>query len=162
MRRAPLRTLAVVAILAASTAGSAVAYWKGAGHGSTEIRLRDPQPLVLSPGAQSALLYPGGDTGVAVDVTNANPYAVHIGSLSVDTSSGTNGFDVDAQHSGCGLAPLGFVPQDDDALGWTVPPKSGDEDGSIAIHLEDALTMDMTAADACQGAAFTVHLIVGS
>jgi len=147
--------LAVVALV-----GTASAYWGGEGDGRTQLRLGDAQALVLGPGVPSALLYPGGDSAVSVVATNANPYTVHVGTIHLDTSTGMGGFDVDAAHSTCDTSSIAFASQSNGGAGWTVPPRAGGTDGIRSIDLPDALSMSTTAADACQGAVFTVHLTI--
>ncbi len=150
----------VTAILVAVMAGSAIAYWSGAGAGSAQTRLGDPLPLMLTAGTPTAQLYPGGHASVAVIAGNPNPYSVQIGSLALDTGTGTDGYDVDPAHSGCDLSSLGFATQDNGAAGWSVPPKTGDTNGSLPIGMPGSLSMSTGAANACQGAIITVHLAV--
>lgn len=157
----PLAALIVVAALAALAAG-ALAFWTGGGAGSTQARVADPLPLALSPGTPQALLFPGGNVSVSTIATNPNPYVVNVPSLELDTSAGTGGFGVDAGHSGCAPSSLHFAAQSNDDDGWNVPPKSGDADGALPIDMAGALTMDAGAANACQGAVFTVHLVAGA
>ena len=64
---------------------------------------------------------------------------------------------MDGGHSGCGLAPLSFTTQTNGGAGWTVPGS-----GSLPVTLTDALSMGTGAANACQGATFTVYLTVAS
>jgi hypothetical protein len=106
--------------------------------------------ITIGAGTPSAELYPGGSADVAATLTNANPYAVHVDHLSLDTSQGTNGFGVDAGHSGCDTATLSYTAQ---SAGWTVP-----KSGTLSIDLANAVSMSSSAANACQGATFTVHL----
>jgi hypothetical protein len=156
------RLLIVGVVATLVLAGGAVAYWTGLGRGTTQTRLGDPKTLVLSAGTPSAQLYPGGPANVSAVAANANPYVVHIASLDVDTGAGTDGFDVDAEHGDCDVASLSFAAQDNGGHGWTVPPKAGASDGLLPIDLTAALTMSASAANACQGAVFTVHLVAGS
>lgn len=157
-RRRWLAALGLVVILAG--AGGAAAYWAGIGHGTAETALQDPKDLLLTPGTLSALLYPGDDASVETVATNPNPYSVKIGALALDTGAGTGGFEADAEHGGCiGQADVAFQPQDNDGLGWLVPPRAGTTDGTLPIDMPHALTMGLHAANACQGAVFTVHLI---
>lgn len=162
-RTSPRAVALAVAILAgAGFVSVALAFWGGDGQGQAQLQLGDPKPLILSPGSPSAQLYPGGVGHVEAVAINANPYPVHLGSLALDTESGTGGFSVDAGHSGCGLATLGFVPSDNGGAGWHVPPRAGSTDGSLPINLDNAITMGTDADNACQGATFTVHLVAGS
>ena len=152
--------VAIALLVAVALAGTATAYWGGDGDGRTQLRLGDAQALVLGPGVPSALLYPGGDSAVSVVATNANPYTVHVGTIDLDPSAGTGGFDVDVAHSTCDPSSIAFASQSNGGAGWTVPPRAGGTDGNRSIDLPDALSMSTTTASACQGAVFTVHLDV--
>lgn len=156
-----LAALIAVATLAALAAG-ALAFWSGTGAGGAQARVADPLPLALSPGTPQALLIPGGNVSVSTIATNPNPYVAHVASLELDTSAGSNGFGVDAGHGGCAPSSLHVAAQDNGDAGWDVPPKAGAADGALPIDMEGALSMDAGAADACQGAAFTVHLVAGA
>jgi hypothetical protein len=142
------------------TAG-AFAFWNGDGAGGATSVLGSPVQLTLTPGTPQAQLSPGRSAGVAVVATNANPYFVVLDSLRLDTAAGDGGFDVDDGHGGCDPAALHFEAQDNAGAGWRVPPRVADTDGTRAIDVGGALSMDANAASACQGAAFTVHLIAG-
>jgi hypothetical protein len=135
----------------------AAAYWRASGAGAAAASSGTTSPLTLSPGSAGAQLYPGGQAPMAVTVTNPNSAMVRIGSLVLDTSQGTGGFAVDAAHSGCALNALSFTSQTNGGAGWTVPAGS-----SVSLTLGNALTMAATAANDCQGAAFTVYLRVAS
>jgi hypothetical protein len=149
--------LIAMAILAGAAAG-AFAYWNGPGTGTATTALANTETLSFEPGVPTAQLYPGGDTGVAIVAINPNPYFVEIGTMSLDTAQGA-GFEVDAEHSGCGLSALSFVPQDNEGDGWEVPPRAGTNDGRLTIDLDSALLMSSSASNACQGATFSVHLV---
>jgi hypothetical protein len=160
------RPLILGAIAAVVLVAAAVAYWMATGSGSATARLGSPEQLTLSTGVTQGTLAPGDDSGVAVIATNSNPYFVTIASLGLDATEGTGGFDVDAGHSGCDLAALHFTPVPAPigifGQGWRVPPKVGSDDGTLPFQLDDALSMDAEASNACQGAAFTIHLVAGS
>jgi hypothetical protein len=79
---------------------------------------------------------------------------VHITTLTLDSTQGTGGFSVDAAHSGCTLSALSFATQTNGGSGWNVPGT-----GNLAITLPAAVTMATSAANACQGATFTVYLL---
>jgi hypothetical protein len=157
--RAGFGATVAAAGVALAIAGGAFAFWSGTGDGSAQTRLGDPQPLALSAGTPSALLYPGEDVSVSVVATNPNPYLVHIASLALDAKDGTGGFDVDTGHSACDVSSLAFATQSNNATGWTVPPKSGSADGALPIDMDGALSMGANGSNACQGAVFTVHLL---
>lgn len=149
---------ALVAVLAI-VGGAANAAWAPSGSGTAST---GTLVISLSPGTPSSSIYPGGQANVILTATNPNPEIVKIGSLALDTSQGTGGFAVDASHVGCAVAALTFATQNNAGNGWSVPAKSGTVNGSLAITLTNALSMAGTAANACQGAIFTVYLVVGA
>jgi hypothetical protein len=153
-RRDRTAFLAGVALLL--VAGAAFA-WLTVGGGSGTGATGTTTSLTLTPGTPSAQLSPGGQAAVVLTVTNPNTASVRVGSLARDTGQGTNGFGVDAGHSGCGLSALSFTTQTNGGAGWTVPGN-----GSLPVSLPNALSMSSAAADACQGATFTVYLSVAS
>ena len=160
MRRlTPRRAGAVLVAIAitASLAAGAIAFWSASGSGSATTVLTDVQALTFEPGIPTTQLYPGDDASVAIVATNPNPYFVGIGSLVLDTDDGEP-FVADAAHSGCDVSVLSFITQENGGAGWQVPPRVGTTDGTLTIDMSSAMTMSAEAADACQGATFTVHL----
>jgi hypothetical protein len=158
-RRRATRALAVTAATLLM-AGSAFAFWTASGSGSGAGGATSPIAVSVSPGAAGGRLFPGGATDVALQITNPDPFRVRVGSLSLDTSQGTGGFGVDGAHSGCGLLALSFTTQSNGGAGWSVPPRVGSTDGLLAVDLTNSLAMSAGAAGACQGATFTVYLLV--
>ena len=161
MRRlTPLRVVLVAAtvLVVLGYGGTAVAFWKSGGTGTGASSTGDTLPLVLSPATPSAQLFPGGQASVKLDITNLNLAGVRVGSLVLDTTQGTGGFSVDAAHAGCDVSTLDFTTQSNGGAGWTVPAKVGQVNGSLPLTLANALTMGPDAANACQGATFTVFL----
>lgn len=140
----------------------AAAYWNGFGSGTGSGGTGTSVALTLSAGVPAAALHPGGQSDVTLTVSNPNGSPVWIGSFTLDTSQGTGGFAVDAGHAGCAVATLAFTPQTNGGTGWTVPAKIGEVDGTLPITLPDALAMGVGAANACQGATFTVYLAAGT
>lgn len=156
------RGLLLAATIAVGLATGAFAYWMATGSGSATTVLGSPEQLTLTVGTADAQLTPGHPASVAVVATNTNPYFVNIGSLMLDTAEGTGGFDVDAGHSGCDASALHMATQNNGGAGWRVPPKVATTDGTLEFEMGEALTMDADAADACQGASFTVYLVAGA
>lgn len=156
-----LALIAALAILAMPAGGIAYAFWSGTGVGAGAGTSATTVALTLSPATPSAALYPGGQSNVVLTATNTNDSIVHIASLSLNTAQGTGGFSVDAGHSGCSVAALSFTTQTNGGSGWNVPARVGAVNGTLAVTLTNALTMTAAAADACQGATFTVYLVAG-
>jgi hypothetical protein len=148
----------LAAVAALALAATAVAYLttSGSGSGSASASVTIA-PVTLSAGTPANGLYPGGTSDVAVKLANSNTSAVNVKSLVLDTGQGSSGFAVDGTHSGCNTSVLSYATQDNSGHGFTVAPSS-----SLDVDLSGALTMSAAAADACQGAQFTVYLKAGS
>ena len=151
-------TVAMVVIVAVAF-GFFTSTGTGSGSGSAQS---SAQAVTIASGTPSSPLYPGGTGSVAVEISNPNNFRVKINSLVLDTSQGTNGFDVDAVHSSCDTSVLGFTTQDNSSAGWFVPAKVGLTNGSLSLDLPNAISMGSSAANACQGASFTVYLKPGA
>ncbi len=154
-RRRGLLVSALIAVLALTTAGVASALWAQSGAGSGAGTTGTTQAVTLSPGTASNQLFPGGQSAVAVTVSNPNPGSVKVESLVLDTTQGTGGFAVDGGHTACGVASLSFTTQTNAGAGWTIPTTGS------ALSLANSLSMNANAANSCQGASFTVYLKVG-
>lgn len=161
-RRLVLVLVLVSAVFIAGTGAGAYAYWKSTGGGSGSAATGTAQPVVLTPATPSAGLYPGGTTNVVLVAANPNTFPVRVSSLALDTTQGTGGFAVDVPHSGCAPSVLSFTTQTNGGAGWTVPAKVGLTTGTLSITLANPLAMSTQAANACQGATFTVYLAAGS
>lgn len=158
-RLAILGLSAVVALVVLPVGGIAVAYWGGTGGGTGTSSTGDVVPVALTVGTPPANLRPGATSHVVLTATNANGSPVRISTLSLDTTQGTGGFAVDAGHIGCNVGALSFIPQTNGGTGWTVPARVGLVNGTLDITLNNAIEMSASAANACQGATFTVYLV---
>lgn len=154
-RRKGLFVTSVLAMLTLGTVTAASAHWAGLGGGSDSAGTGTAQTVVLGPATASAELFPGGRAAVALTVTNPNQGSLRVGSLALDTSQGSAGFSVDGAHAGCGLSTLAYATQTNGGAGWSFPP------GPVTLSVPSALSMDLGAANACQGASFTVYLKAG-
>jgi hypothetical protein len=160
--RVQRRALVITALLVVTGGGLAVAYWSGSGASTGVATTGTSRLLDLSPGTPTDSLHPGGRADVVLDITNPNTAPTVINSLELDTTHGTAGFAVDGAHGGCGLSALSFAPQRNGGAGWIVPARVGTADGSVELTLTNAVSMDVAAANACQGATFTVYLAAGA
>lgn len=159
--------LLVAFVAALCLAGGALAYWTASGSGTAQATVTNPSPLTITAGSTpSTPLFPGTDGDVTAHIENPNPFPVHIGTLSRDTSQGTSlsGFSGPA---GCDPPPLTFTAQTNGGVGWTVPKKVGSVNGVLDLDpahsstLVNAVHMSISAANACQGGTFTVYLQTG-
>ena len=151
----------VLVLSGLAVAGVASAFWSGGGGGNGSGSTGSTQPVTFTPGEVAAGLYPGGTADVAVDISNPNTEPVRIASLLLDPTSGADGFAVDAGHPDCLLDTFGFETQTNAGLGWTVPASDSSGNGSLILTLSDAVSMDLGAANGCQGATVTVYLTAG-
>jgi hypothetical protein len=164
--RWPLRSKRRLTLVAATVVGlalvaGAAAYWTSSGSGAGSAGTSTTQAVTIAPATPTAALYPGGTADVAATISNPNDTAVHLPSVMLDTSQGTNGFDVDGAHSGCAVSTLSFTTQTNGGGDFVVPAKVGSVDGTLSVDLTNAISMGSGAAGACQGATFTVYLRVG-
>jgi hypothetical protein len=154
MNRKRLARWSASAAVGLLIAGSvAYAAWTVNGSGTGSASATSSVNLTLTAGTPSGLLYPGGSADVDSSVSNSNPFPVHVSSVSLDTTQGINGFDVDAGHSGCNLSSLSFTTATNGSTGWDIPASS-----SVDVDAAGAISMSAAANDSCQGATFTVHL----
>jgi len=150
-RTSTISVAAVVTLLAAATAG---AFWTLNGAGGGTLSAETVAAVTLTPGTPVTDLYPGRSGDVAVSIANANTYQAFVGSLALDTGTGTNGFSVDSGHSGCDVAALSYTTQSNGGAGWFVPASS-----TLDLDLANAVSLGTGAASECQGATITVYLL---
>ena len=134
-----------IAAVAASAIGIAIAAWTTGGSGSGQAQAGSAAALTISAGTPSTNLYPTGSADVAATINNPNSYKVHVSSIDLGAIT------VDGAHSGCNTSSVSVTtPQ---TAGWDVAAN-----GSTPVDLANAISMDNTANDSCQGAIFTVAL----
>jgi len=156
MRRrttAGIFTVVLAGLMSVTGIGVAYAYLVGTGSGTGTTGLGSP--VTLTPATTQTALYPGGSATVAVTVTNRDPAAVQVNGLALDTSRGTGGFAVDANHPNCSLDTFTFPDQTNGGSGWRVPASS-----SLTLTLPSSVSAGSTTVSACQGASLTLYLTV--
>lgn len=139
----------VVALLVIS--GIAFAVWSANGTGSGNAKALTAATVTVNATTGAADLYPGGSGKVWFSLTNSNPYAVTLNSLTAASVTGVSG--------GIGGSPacattdlsLAALPI---SGGWTEAANST----SAAQSVETLVTMNSSAPDACQDATFTLSL----
>jgi hypothetical protein len=141
----------IVALVAAAAAG---AFWTLGGAGQGTVSAETVASVTLTPGTATTDLYPGGSGDVAVSIANSNTYRAYVGSLVLDTSSGTNGFSVSGGQPGCDPAAVSYTTQSNGGAGWFVPAA-----GTLDLDLANAVDLAVGAASECQGATFIVYLL---
>ena len=143
--------IAIVGLVAVAAAG---AYWTVSGSGSGDVGIETVATVTLTPGSATTDLYPGMSGDVAIAISNGNTFRAYIGSLSLDTSQGTNGFSVTGGQPGCDPAALSYTVQSNSGAGWFVPAG-----GTLDLDLANAVDLGTGAASECQSATFVVYLL---
>ena len=149
MRRAKLAVVVPIVWAAAALSGSAYGYWVVAGTGSTETAAAtmDAPAPAATVGEPAAALYPGGDGALVLEVHNTNGFAVVVASLAAGAEAAT------ADPAACAA----FVSVNAAA----VPPTTAIEpDATVTITVPGAVHLDAAVPSACQGATFTIPLLV--
>lgn len=126
--------------------GIAFAAWTSTGSGTGTATAGTDSGIVVD-GNDVSGLFPTGSKDITVTVTNSNPYAVDLDSLTADSVT------VDATHGDAGCVVTDIVTADSgDYLA------SADRIAANGAFITRDLTvhMDADAADACKGATFTV------
>lgn len=148
--------VSAVAALAAVvvTAGLAYAAWSAFGSGSGGAAATVAQGLTvtaITPTGAAASLYPGGPAGsVYFQVSNPNPYAVTITSI-------TWGTPVSNNTTACpnsNISVSGSAPTT--GLSISIPANSS----SAAVSVPGVLLLSHSAPDGCQGVSFDVSMTV--
>ena len=143
-QRAAVITL--IGVVIASVASVAFAAWRVTGSGSGSVRAAEVAALNAE-AAPLSPLFPGSTAGITVTVTNKNPFAVEVQSLTAG-----KGVSVDRAHAdGC----------DGDFV--VVLTKSGlrervEPGDTHSFTVADSVSMSNDAPAACQGAAFEISL----
>ena len=148
--------MAIFALAALAFAAAGLAYFKATGTGQGSAQPANVQDLTVSPAAPSgSALYPGGSADLAATVHNPNVGPVQIHSFVLDLSQGGGTGITDDKSPDCPASSVTFngpALHDGGLTDFVFPT------GDTTLTLTNALTMSITAPDACQGATFTVYL----
>lgn len=157
MKNPTLRRVLVVTTVVGATLGGgiAVAAWTSSGTGAATAKAGTATAPTTTAVAASAftsgLLYPGGPAGTAkVLVNNPNPYPVVVTKVLAGsgTPTGSGGTGTCTQ---TGVSWVDQTPQS----GNSVPAN-----GSATLTLPGAVSMGATSDDGCQGALFSIPVVV--
>lgn len=148
-RRRAVRAAALAGLLAAAGAGTAYAYWGTAGTGTGSAAAATMQPVtvdaLVAGDSPKAALVPGGTADVVLRLTNPNPYAVQVYSVTANGAA-----TADAAHPGCTTTGVSFVGSAAPLSPATFVPANS----STLLTLPGSAAMDTTSLAACQGATF--------
>ncbi|MGQ0467096.1 MAG: hypothetical protein ACT4QG_17490 [Sporichthyaceae bacterium] len=145
--------VSVTAVALLGSTGVAQAYWKatGSGNGTATVRNGFETFTTTATATSATVLYPGiANAPISIVVNNsANTYALTVTNLAVDPG---RSITADAGHAGC-TAPAITVASA--ILSLTVAAGA-----SSAPQTANVLSMGPAAQNACQGATFTIPLVL--
>ena len=135
-----------ITAIALVAVGLVYAAWTASGTGSGYAKAESAQDLttVDVSATTDATLYPGATGDVEIEIANPNSYPVQVTDI-----TGNGAITPDGAHAGC--TPTGVTYTDQTGLTVDVPAN-----GSTATTLNGAVQMSNAAANACQGATFTI------
>ena len=142
------RNKAIVAFAAftALTSGAALALWSASGTGFGQAKALTAQSITVTAATATADLYPGFTAGdVFFTLTNPNPYAVTMTSMTPGTVTSSNPGACPASNVTVAAAT---------GLSLTVGATATSSTQSVV----DVVSMAAAAPDGCQGVTFTVAL----
>jgi hypothetical protein len=141
-------TLTGAAALLSLASGVAFAYFTSSGTGSASASTATMATVTVaaSAGSPGTPLYPGGTGDVSLRVTNPNAYAVTL--VSVAGTGGT----ITASN---GCSPTGVTFTDQTGLNIPIPAS-----GTTQVDLPGAAAMNVTSANTCQGATFSIPVSI--
>lgn len=159
MKRTRL-VVVVAALLAFSLsagAGAAFAYFSstGSGSGSASVGSMKSVTVAATVGTPTSALLPGASADVVFSVTNPNSFAVSL----IAVSSKTGGtITPDSGHASCTTTDSNptvtlSVPSHD--LPLSIPANT-----TTQVDLAGAATMDIAVTSNCQGASFSVPIVI--
>jgi hypothetical protein len=157
-RTKPVLLFAALSAFAVSAgAGAAFAYFSSTGTGTGAVSVGTMQPVTIATAAATptAALLPGGSADIVFKITNPNSYAVSL--VSVSLKSG-GAITADTGHAGCTTTDAKpvvtlSVPAAD--LPVSIPPNT-----TTQVDLAGAASMDIAATSNCQGASFSVPVLI--
>ena len=152
--------IAAAALLAFSLsagAGAAFAYFSstGSGTGSGNVGSMHAVTISATAGTPTSPLLPGGSGDVVFNIINPNSYSVSLVSVTLKTG-GT--ITPDSGHAGCTTTdsnPVVTVNVPAHDLPATIPANT-----TTLVDLAGAASMDIAATSNCQGASFSVPVVI--
>jgi hypothetical protein len=140
----------VVALVVGLGTGSAFAYFGAPMHhsGAADAGTAQAITVVASQGTAGGNLYPGTTADLDVDLDNPNSFPVHVVTVSGDgpvTSAGGIGI----------CTTTGVTVPAQAGLSIAVPPGA-----DVVVHIPNGVAMGASSSSGCQGATFSVPVIL--
>lgn len=147
------RRKALAAVAAAATASTmafgAAAYWRAQGAGTVAGQVGTLAGATASASGAAGALVPGGSADLTVSVANPNAFSVTVDAIATDP-----GGTMTSSSPSCDAAALLTVTVGSVAATTLAAGTSTD------VVLAGAVALDASAPQACQGATFSIPLIV--
>jgi hypothetical protein len=140
-----------ITMLVLGVVGLVYAAWVTDGSGAGYAKAGNAQDLttVDVSASTTATLYPGGDGDVLIRIKNPNSYPVEVSGI-----AGDGAITADAGHASCVTTGVTFTNQ----TGLTIDvPANG---GETQTTLSNAAHMSNASDNGCQGATFTIPVIL--
>jgi hypothetical protein len=143
------RTVAAAAAVSAGAVGmnAAAAYFTSTGSGSGSGSVGSVAAVSVTAGTSTSPLFPGGSGDVALTINNPNSFP-----LTLKSVSGNGAITADGGHPGCSTTGVSFTNQS--GLTNTLAP------GNNSIDFTSAASMSAASDSGCQGATFTIPVVV--
>ena len=143
---------AAMTLLVLGAVGLVYAAWTTNGSGNGFARAGNAQDLstVDATAASTGELYPNTDGTVTLQIHNPNPYPVEI----TDVTAGSGAVTASGGLGVCDVTGVSF--KDQHGLSIHVPANSD----SDAVELENAAHMSNESENGCQGAVFTIPVVL--
>jgi len=141
---------AVAAAVVAASGAAAWAAWQANGAGNASAKAGQSVTLTtVATTAPGDLLYPGGTGDVKLKVRNDNPFRVHLSAV-----VGAGPITPDAAHA-AGCTTTGVTLHTPVLGAWSLPANQTTE-----LTLDNAVDMSNASDNGCQGATFTIPVIL--
>jgi hypothetical protein len=142
--------LVIATVVVSLGAGAALAYFTSSGSAQGSASTATLLTVTAGAGTPSTPLLPGGTGDVALTVTNPNNFAVTLVSV-----AGNGAIIADGGHPGC-TTGVTFTAPTGSPLPVTILANSTNQ----VVDLPGAAAMSLTAANACQGATFSIPVTI--
>jgi hypothetical protein len=146
MRKITKRSAAIIAAtaLAVGGAGAAWAAWTLSGSATATVSAGSAVPLTVTNAALTGSLVVGSTSGVTLKISNNNAFPVSVTGATISDISGGPACGSANFDNGTGAFPTTAIAKNADAV----------------VAWPDAIKMQPTAVDGCQGATVTFNLAV--
>lgn len=148
-RRRKLLAAGGIVVVASAVTLVASAYWRAQAGGTVTGQVAAMGTPTASASGAAGALVPGGSADLTVSIANPNPFAVTVDAIATDPGGTASASDVGCDAAALVTVTIGSVP--------ATPVPAG---GSVDVVLAGAVALGVSAPQACQGATFSLPLLV--